>query len=582
MTAHTLRGILVPSLIGSAIFWMACDTAGAQQFEAEPASLVRQIQAANERQEMTVHSSRILTLSPKLTSANRIPRAQVNNPDVLDVTPLSATQIQISAKKPGVTQVNLWDENGDIYTVDVIVYGDARELSMILENEFPNAALRVVPLSNAVMISGYVDQPGNINGIMEIAEQYYPKVIDNIQVGGVHQVLLHVKAMEVSRTKLRSLGFDWAVLSDWNAVTQGVSGLLGSVTKSQVSFDTTTGIPQITEPLAPASAGATLSFDIINGTDSFFGVLEALRQDNLAKVLAEPTLVTSSGRPAYFTVGGEVPYAVPQGLGAIAIEYKEYGTRVDFVPIVLGNGRIRLEVRPHVSDIDAGRSIMQDGQVIYAFRKHEAETGVTLQAGQTLAIAGLVQNRVESTRRGIPWVSDLPYAGALFRRVEEKNNEVELLVFVTPELVDAMDPEEVPLCGPGQRTTSPNDVQLGVRGHIEVPKCCPQGPPGMVPGQSGQIVPPEAMLPADGLVLPGQIVPADQIVPPEPRLTPKPSKSAVRIPPAPPRSPKKSSVVSPRGQELSDRRAGRPVAPRPDAASELPGFMGPIGYDLAD
>lgn len=566
MTAHTFRGFLAPSLIGAAIFWMAYGTARAQQLEAQPAGMVRQIQAASERQEMTVHSSRILTLSPELTSANRIPRAQVNNPEVLDVTPLSATQIQISAKKPGVTQVNLWDENGDIYTVDVIVYGDARELSMLLQNEFPNAALRVVPLSNAVMISGYVDQPTDINSIMQIAEQYYAKVINNIQVGGVHQVLLHVKAIEVSRTKLRSLGFDWAVIGDTGSVQQTVSGLL-----------------EFAEDAALMGSGATIAFDVLGGSSEFFGVLEALRQDNLAKILAEPTLVTSSGRPAYFTVGGEVPYTVPQGLGTIAIEYKEYGTRVDFVPIVLGNGRIRLEVRPRVSDIDAGRSITQDGHVIYAFRKHEAETGVTLQAGQTLAIAGLVQNRVEATRHGIPWVSDLPYAGALFRRVEEQNNEVELLVFVTPELVDAMDPEEVPPCAPGLRTTSPNDVQLGVRGYIEVPKCCPQGPPpGMVRGEPGQIVPHEPTLPAHGAVRPGQVVPADEIAPPQPSLKPKPANSASPIPPAPSRPPKTSSLVSPRKQSLSGGRANRPAAARPDAAPELPGFMGPVGYELDD
>ena len=274
MTAHTFRGILAPSLIGWAMCWMVCGLVQAQQLEAQPASLVRQIQAASERQEMTVHSSRILTLSPELTSANRIPRAQVNNPDVLDVTPLSATQIQISAKKPGVTQVNLWDESGAIYTVDVIVYGDAQELSLILQNEFPNAALRVVPLSNAVpsstvMISGYVDQPNDVNSIIQIAEQYYAKVINNIQVGGVHQVLLHVKAMEVSRTKLRNLGFDWSIVADTGLFVTGTSGLLNTVAPTAaMNTPLITGTPNV-------------RFDVLGSSSDFFGVLEALRQDNL-------------------------------------------------------------------------------------------------------------------------------------------------------------------------------------------------------------------------------------------------------------------------------------------------------------
>jgi len=551
MISRALRGCFTLSLIGAALVLTALGTAWAQQQQVQPPSIIHEIRAASERQEMTVNTSRILTLSPSLTENNRIPLVQVNNPDVLEATPLSPTQVQIFAKKPGVTQVNLWGEEGEIYTVDVIVYGDAQELSLILQSEFPNAALRVKPLSNGVLISGYVDEPDSITRIMQIAEEYYPKVLNNIRVGGSHQVLLHVKAMEVSRTKLRSLGFDWVSLSNGDLVASGVSGLLGSVTKAVINDD-----GSITPPSASANAGATMRFDIIDGADAFFGVLEALREDNLAKVLAEPTLVTTSGRPAYFQVGGEVPYLVPQGLGNLAVEYKEYGTRVDFVPIVLGNGKICLEVRPRVSDIDPGRSITSEGQTIYAFTKREVDTGVRMQAGQTLAIAGLVQNRVESQRRGIPWVSDLPYVGAAFRRVEERNNEIELLIFVTPELVDAMDADEVPPCGPGMRTTSPSDWELGLKGYIEVPKCCPQGYPGMVSG------------------MPGPITPPDQVLTPDQIIGPLSSE-----PPAPPPL---SSDLLPEPAELPSppvRQGSRPAPAGSATVSDLPGLMGPIGYD---
>lgn len=549
MISLVLRRYSLFLLIGSALGWITCTATLAQDVRLESTSIIREIQAANERQEMTVNTSRILTLSPSLTEANRIPQAQVNDEAVLDVTALSPTQIQIAAKKPGVTQVNLWDENGKVYTVDVIVYGDSRELSMLLHSQFPNASLKVVPVSNGVLISGYVDQSSDIQNIIRISEEYYPKVLNNIHVGGVHQVLLHVRAMEVSRTKLRSLGFDWTVMSNGDMLVQGVSGLIGGVTKA--AADTAPGVS--------ANAGATMKFDLIDGSSAFFGVLEALRQDNLAKVLAEPTLVTSSGRPAFFHVGGEVPYLVPQGLGTTAIEYKEYGTRVDFVPIVLGNGKIRLEVRPRVSDIDTARSILSDGQIIYAFTKHEVDTGVQMQAGQTLAIAGLVQNRVESTRRGIPWVSDLPYVGTAFRRVEERNNEVELLIFVTPELVDAMDAHEVPPCGPGMRTASPGDCELYLKGYIEVPRCCPPGTPGTRNGQPVQ------------MFLPEQALSPDEI------LTPTPS-----MPPAPMPSVTERSSASPARQNRSVQQSRSSTASRPGAAAELPGFIGPIGYDSGE
>ncbi len=345
----------------------------------------------------------------------------------------------------------------------MIVYADACELEMLLATQFPNTSLKVIPVVTSVLITGYVDKPEDVDTIIRIAEEYYPKVINSITVGGVQQVLLHVKVIEVSRTKLRRLGFDFAkVTSGNNLVLSGISGLITAATSAGV---TTTG-------------AETFKFSVFDGNSAFFGVLDALRQDNLAKILAEPTLVTVSGRPAYFNSGGEFPIPVPQSLGTISIEYKKFGTQVDFVPIVLGNGRIRLEVRPRVSEIDKSRSITIAGTTVPGLRVREADTGVEMQAGQTLAIAGLVQYRVEAENRGLPWISEVPYLGVLFRKVQDEQNEIELLIMVTPELVDAMDAEEVPPCGPGMRTTAPCDWELFMHGHLEVPKCCPPGYPG--------------------------------------------------------------------------------------------------------
>lgn len=402
----------------------------------------------SDRLEMTVNTSRILTLDQK------IPQIDVNNPEVVSATPLSPNQVLLSAKKAGVTQVSLWDENHRVHTVDVVVFGDARELSMILASEFPNAALKVRPVSTGVLISGHVDQPDQVSRIIQVAEEYYPKVINNITVGGVQQVLLHIKVMEVSRTKLRTLGFDFAdFFSDSSMIASGVAEMAGQVVSGMAN-----------------TGRSTFQFRIIGGGDAFYGFLEALRQDDLAKILSEPTLVTVSGRPAYFEVGGEIPYEVSQGLGAVSIEWKEYGTRVDFVPIVLGNGRLRLEVRPRVSEVDNTRSRTSRAPAI---KSREVDTGVELMAGQTLAIAGLVQTRIEAQNRGLPVVSEVPYLGALFRRVREERNEIETLVLVTPELVEAMEPDEVPQCGPGMRTISPSNCELYLKGFLEVPNPCP-------------------------------------------------------------------------------------------------------------
>ena len=470
----------------------------------EKPSLIYKVQSPSERLEMTAHTSRILTMDHK------IPQAQVNNPDILELTPLSPNQIQIAAKAAGVTQVNLWDENKKLYTIDVIVFGDVRELTMVLRSAFPNAALKVVPVANAVMISGFVDQPEHIARVIRVAEEYYPKVINNMSVGGCQQVLLHVKIMEVSRTKLRQLGFDWAKITGGNMVSSSPSGLISQPASPALPA----GIPQ-TNTLPPLSAvtnnpiPSTFAFNVMSGTSAFFGVLDALRQDDLAKILAEPTLVTISGRPAQFLAGGSF-YIVPQGLAASQPINVPYGTRLDFVPIVLGNGRIHLDVRPKISEIDPSLTV----QGYPGLLQREAETGVEMQAGQTLAIAGLVQTVIEAENTGLPWISEVPYLGAAFRQVKESKNERELLILVTPELVEAMDACDVPPCGPGMQTTSPSDWELFMKGHLEVPNCCPGGcarngqcPPG---GTDPNGPPP------DGMIGPNEAIPS----PPSPATQP--------------------------------------------------------------
>jgi pilus assembly protein CpaC len=442
----------------------------------EPASLspagsiIRRVRETNERLEITVNTSRILELG------QRIPQAQVGNPDILSLVPLSPNQVQVSAKKPGVTQVNLWGEDRRIFTLDVIVLGDARELNMILKTQFPKTALTVAPVGSSVLISGYVDQQDNVSRIMQIAEQYYSKVINNMTVSGVQQVLLHVKVMEVSRTKLRRLGFDWSQITHGNLVSSGVNGLLTGVASFQGGVDTvTTGSP-------------ATKLAVYGNNSAFFAVLDALRQDSLAKINSEPTLITVSGRPAYFLAGGQIGYVLNGGISGPSTGFVQYGTRVDMVPIVLGNGRIRLEVRPSVSEIDPTYTVPGGPP---ATKNREVETGVEMRAGQTLAIAGLVQQRMDASNSGLPWLSEVPYMGALFRNVHEQINEVELLILVTPEFADAMDANQVPPCGPGTSTSSPTDWELFMKGYLEVPNCCPTAGAGGCPagGPGGQCNP---------------------------------------------------------------------------------------------
>ena len=550
---------------------LAFDRSAAAQQAPGRASIVHRVESASERLELTVASSRILRLGAK------IPRAQVGNPDILKLTPLSESEIQIFAQTTGVTTVNLWDDKDQVYSIDVMVYPDARILARVLKDQFPNSALTVRPLQSSVVIAGYVDRADYVSRIMKIAEDYYPKVINNIKVGGVQQVLLDVKIMEVSRTKLRRLGVDWSYVNGDDFIVSSVSQLIDSVAASTGTAASNTG---------------TVQFGIVSGNSSFFGVIDALRQNQLVKILAEPKLVAVSGRPAYFRSGGELPILVPQSLGTVSVEYKQYGTQVDFVPIVLGENRIRLEVRPRVSELDEARGVSFNGNTIPGFRVREVDTAVEMDAGQTLALAGLVQTKIDTVNRGVPYLADMPVFGVPFRKVEDVSNEVELLIMVRPQLIDAMNADQVPHTGPGLNSGTLCDRELYCDGYMEVPNCGPNN------------IRPQGLWPADGagIIDSGESVPVPTPVEPTPNdgsamrlpTTHGAASTARRFPatsplaqnPAYHNSPSNLSARQPilrNGSTPAARVSTRPAnIVRPNNASRNtapPKLIGPVGYD---
>jgi len=500
---------------------------------------------------MTVNTSRVVDFP------FAVPKLLVNNPDIVRVTPISDRSIQLSAVRAGVTQLNVWDGDNNVTTLDLIILGDVSELDMTLKSLFPEAALRLHPLNSSLYISGFVPKPDMVGSITRVAQDYFPNIVNDMRVGGVHKILLHVKVMEISRTKLRNLGFDWAQLSNSGSfISQSVSTLLQPP-------GTLTG-----------NGGATVRFGVIGNGGSFFGFVEALRQNELARLLAEPTLVTLDGRPANFNVGGQVPIPLQQALGVTTVTYRSFGTMIDFVPIVLGNGMIRLEVRPDITEIDP--SLRDTVTGVPGFRQRTADTAVEMKAGQTLAIAGLVFTREDSVNRGIPWLADLPWVGIPFRRVSNLRNDVELLIFVTPEFCEAMNPDEVPPCGPGQLTSTPTDLELFGRGYIEVPKNCPGGNCG--PGGSGGLLGPGG----PGMLGPGyEELPSPQTAPVPPasgaRLSPSAGKSGIAT----------NSAMSRKGAIGAGTRAlpastgssfADSAAPRSGGGLQ-PAMIGPQGYD---
>jgi pilus assembly protein CpaC len=396
-----------------------------------------------------------------------------------------------------------------VHQIEVMVVGDARVLERTLQDVFPDANLTVYPVQQGCIINGSVTNADQVETVTRIAELHFPTVINNVEVAGVFTVQLETQILEVSRTKLRELGVDWAFANGDDFVSQTVSGLINA------TGTTFSGTGQ-----------ETFKLGVIENSTSFFAGVRALRRNNLVKVLAEPKLVAVDGRPASFNSGGEIPIIIPAGLGQVAVQFREFGTRLDYVAKVLGNGRIWLEVRPYVSEVDPSRSVSLSGVSVPGFRSRYLETGVELGAGQTLALAGLLQVKSETINLGLPVLSDMPYLGALFRSTKEEQNEIELLITVTPNFAGGLDPHQVPCALPGLGSQSPTDKELYLRGYTESPapdgcgpNCQPSGllpPPGSAQFEPAQVY-------EGGIILPGG-GPSQQMAP---QVGPNPAAMSV-------------------------------------------------------
>jgi pilus assembly protein CpaC len=273
-------------------------------------------------------------------------------------------------------------------------------------------------------------------------------------------------------------------------------------------------------------ASTTATFGIIGSDAAFLGFVEALKQEKLLQILAEPNLVTINGRPANFLSGGEIPIPVPQGLGTVTIQWRDFGVRVEFVPYVLGAGRMRLEVSPEVSNLDPTNGTSLNGTSVPAITTRRVNTQVEMNFGQSLVIAGLINSQAQGETDKIPFLGELPWIGAAFRRVKRNDAETELLIMVTPELVAPLDPGQVLAEGPGMHSVSPTDRELYGLGILETPKtgddCA-----GCVGGPAG-VVPPQLPTPPGGFA-PGTAAPSELL--PPPITGPVPDGGAMAEPP---------------------------------------------------
>ncbi|HEU5117005.1 MAG TPA: hypothetical protein VFT74_10060, partial [Isosphaeraceae bacterium] len=306
-----------------------------------------------------------------------------------------------------------------------------------------------------------------------------PRIINLMRVPGSQQVLLKVRVAELNRTALRQIGANFLGVDNSTGAIIGtqIAGPVTALGRVGTVTSTATAASTIYRQLvggasAPLNGTKSTVFGIFQGANFEF-ILNALRQNSFLKVLAEPNLVALSGQEASFLAGGEFPVPVPQVSASgvaptITVRFREFGVRLNFVPFVVDDETVRLSVAPEVSQIDftIATTLVAGGTPVPGLNTRKAQTTVELKQGQTLAIAGLLQLTMDGSTTRIPGLGDLPILGPFFSNTTGSRTEKELVVLVTPYLIEPMAPGQVPP-GPGDEVKEPNDLEFYFLNRIE-------------------------------------------------------------------------------------------------------------------
>lgn len=471
--------------------------------------------------------------STLVSTSDRVEMVVVSDPAVADATPVSANEVMVLARAPGLTDILFKLESGDLMWRKLRVGLDDAELearlrdvaatdieveeiggTVTLRGTLQDAAshdrvkrfmdatgmkwvdmtdttgmeadladqlrrlfgvdLQIEDVAGTIAVRGTLPDVATAGLVSRFMASTGLKWVDATRVAGVQQVQLRVRIAEASRTALRQLAFGAVVGGNVFGGVQEPGGSpfqpvsIGPNPGSSInSGDFVWGGNQGNTNLAVSSA-TTLFGGVASANLEVY--LQALTENRYVRLLAEPNLVAISGQQATFLVGGEFPIPIVQGSvvgggSTITIEYKEYGVRLNFRPEVIGDGRIRLEVAPEVSELSQIGALRQNGFTIPSLTTRRSSTTVELGSGQSFAMAGLLRSTDQGSVAKVPVLGDIPGLGVLFRSVRFEQQQTELVVMVTAELVEPLDDGRArPM--PGDLTESPNDWELFVEGSL--------------------------------------------------------------------------------------------------------------------
>jgi pilus assembly protein CpaC len=372
-----------------------------------------------------------------IRTPTRIKRVLTGNPAAIESVLTSPRELVITAKAPGGSSLMLWDEAGQNRSLDVYADLDVTQLRNTLDQSFPNSGVDVRAEGEKIMLVGTVPNTVVADQILKMAGNFGKEVVNGLLIAPPpheKQVMLKVRFAEADRSKLTAFGFNLFSTGATNTIGTLGTQQFGPLALQQQGSTQTAGISQFT-------LSDLLNIFIFRPDINLGATVKLLQQKNILQILAEPNLMAYSGKPARFLAGGEFPYPVVQGGAAgtvpiITIQFRPYGVKLEFTGTIGNDGVIRLKVAPEVSSLDYSNTVTIAGFILPSISTRRAETEVELRDGQSFGIAGLLDDRTTILLSKVPGIGDIPILGQLFRSRSTNRSATELLVLVTPTIVD--------------------------------------------------------------------------------------------------------------------------------------------------
>src|SRR6266568_2422478 len=369
-----------------------------------------------------------------------VTRILSSNPAVIDTLATSPTQIVVEGKSAGASSLILWDATGHSQMLDVTVDVNIAHLRTALEQTYPGELINIQSDGAHLILTGTVSDSKIADDIYKMSSAYSPGVVNSLTVAPVHeqQVLLEVKFAEVDRTKLQQLGFNFL---------SGAGNTLSAINTQQFSPPTTAASVTTAGTTGSQNLTDMLNIFALRPDLNLAATIRDLEGKSVLQILAEPNLLALNGQKASFLAGGEFPVPVVQGgqsVGVVTIQFRPFGVRLEFTAFIGKDNIIRLHVAPEVSTLDFSNAAIISGFTVPALSTRRAETEIELKDGQSFGIAGLLDNRATAQMSKVPGFGDIPILGKFFRSHIVSKSNSELVVLVTPRVVDPVRSEAPP------------------------------------------------------------------------------------------------------------------------------------------